>query len=184
MDEQINLETNVSDLPADEITEQLFKAIDAIIINRLKNFNYDSYVLATVTNASEAAQGKYIVTTDNNITFDAYSERTDLFVGIQAYVRIPHSDYTQRKVIAELYEPYTVQQNKNQQSIQQIEYFENKFITAYRNAYMNSKGNNVDTSELLGLIDDYLFQKIRLQEESGIVLTNPYTLIKENILNI
>lgn len=102
MDEEKNL-TSI------ELSEQLFKAIDAIVTKRLQDFPCDKFVEAEITNDTNKNKGEYIVTTDNNITFIAFSDRTDLFNGVRLYVRIPKGDYTKRKVISELYEPLDIQ---------------------------------------------------------------------------
>ena len=83
-----------------EITEQLFEAIDTIVQERLRKLPYDKTVLATILNNNEKNKGKYTVTTDNNITFDVYSNNTNYDINDIVYVRIPQGDYSQRKVIA------------------------------------------------------------------------------------
>ena len=203
----------------DRHTEQLFKAIDAIIVNRLQGLAYDRYVIATVVDITNASVGKYIVTTDNNITFDAYSDRTDLFEGIQVYVRIPQGDYTKRKVITELYEPYIVQQNNKIKGIkQETEKYTNTFLIKYRQNFLimqnlikekeialknlqiayqneeitleqfNQQKANIENEfqqnsvDLQKIIDDYIFEKIKLQEKNGVILDNPYDIIKKNNL--
>lgn len=88
-----------------EITEQLFEAIDAIVQERLRQLPYDKTVVATIINNSSAAFGKYKVTTDDNITFDAYSEVTTYPTQTKVYVRIPQNDYTKQKIITGRYIP-------------------------------------------------------------------------------
>lgn len=88
-----------------EMTEQLFAAIDAIITERLRVLPYDKFVIATIIDNSAATHSKYIVSTDDNIQFDAYSYITTYAVGTRVYVRIPQGDYTQQKVITQPWVP-------------------------------------------------------------------------------
>ena len=88
-----------------EMTEQLFQAIDAIIDERMRQLPYDKTIVATVVNNANAAFGKYRVTTDDNITFDAYSEVTTYPIQTKVYVRIPQNDYTKQKIITGRYVP-------------------------------------------------------------------------------
>lgn len=88
-----------------EMTEQLFEAIDAIVTERLRILPYDKTVTATIIDNSKAENYKYRVTTDDNITFDAYSEQTTYTVGTRVYVRIPQGDYTKQKMITQLWVP-------------------------------------------------------------------------------
>ena len=88
-----------------EITEQLFEAIDAIVQERIRTLPYDKTVIATITSISGQNYGKYQVTTDDNITFYAFSDVTTYNIGDKVYVRIPQNDYTKQKVITERYVP-------------------------------------------------------------------------------
>ena len=90
-----------------ELTEQLFEAIDTIVKERLRNLPYDKTLVATITDVANAPYGKYEVTTDNNIKITAYSERTDLCLKDQVYVKVPQNDYSQLKIITEKYVPDT-----------------------------------------------------------------------------
>ena len=56
-----------------QISENLFSAIDIIIQERLKNLSYDKTLLCTIVNDSNKYSGKYSVTYQN-LTFEAYSE--------------------------------------------------------------------------------------------------------------
>lgn len=98
-----------------EMTEQLFEAIDAIVTERLRTLPYDKTVVATIINKkrytvideynNSIIGYKYKVTTDDNITFDAYSNISTYNVGMRVYVRIPQGDYTQQKVITQVWVP-------------------------------------------------------------------------------
>ena len=86
-----------------ELTEQLFQAIDAIVEERMRILPYDKTVIATIVNNESASVGKYQVTTDDNITFWAYSEITTYSLQEKVYVRIPQNDYTKQKIITGRY---------------------------------------------------------------------------------
>lgn len=88
-----------------EMTTQLFEAIDAIIKERLRILPYDKMVIATIVDNTYAEHYKYKVTTDDNITFDAYSDVKTYTIGTRVYVRIPQGDYTQQKVITQQWVP-------------------------------------------------------------------------------
>ena len=88
-----------------EMTTQLFEAIDAIVTERLRILPYDKMVIATIVDNTYAEHYKYKVTTDDNITFDAYSDVKTYTIGTRVYVRIPYGDYTQQKVITQQWVP-------------------------------------------------------------------------------
>ena len=88
---------------ASEISEQLFQAIDAIVTERLRILSYDKTVIARIIDNTNAIYGKYKVTTDDNITFYAYSEDTTYTASERVYVRIPGNDYTKQKIITGRY---------------------------------------------------------------------------------
>lgn len=88
-----------------EMTTQLFEAIDAIVTERLRILPYDKMVVATIVENKYADHYKYKVTTDENITFDAYSDVTTYKLGTRVYVRIPQGDYTRQKMITQVWVP-------------------------------------------------------------------------------
>lgn len=88
-----------------EMTTQLFEAIDAIVTERLRTLPYDKTVVATIIETKDSANYKYRVTTDDNITFDAYSDITTYKIGTRVYVRIPQGDYTKQKMITQKWVP-------------------------------------------------------------------------------
>ena len=90
---------------AADISEQLFEAIDAIVMERIRVLKYDKTVVATIIENTEAPYGKYKVTTDNNITFYAYASTSKYELQEKVYVRIPEGDYTKQKIITGYYIP-------------------------------------------------------------------------------
>lgn len=90
---------------AADISEQLFEAIDAIVMERIRVLKYDKTVIATIIEDDKAQYGKYKVSTDDNITFYAYADTSQYVIHDKVYVRIPEGDYTKQKVITGLYIP-------------------------------------------------------------------------------
>lgn len=90
---------------AAEISEQLFKAIDAIVMERIRTLQYDKTVVATIIENDKAPYGKYRVTTDDNITFAAYADTSKYLLQDKVYIRIPEGDYTKQKIITGYYIP-------------------------------------------------------------------------------
>ena len=88
-----------------EITEQLFKAVDTIVNERLRQLPYDKTIVATIIDIHDAVLGKYKVSTDNNITFYAYAYDTSYQLDTKVYVRIPENNYTKQKIITGRYIP-------------------------------------------------------------------------------
>ena len=90
---------------AADISEQLFQAIDAIVMERIRVLKYDKTVIATIIENDKALYGKYKVTTDDNITFYAYADTNKYSLHEKIYVRIPEGDYTKQKIITGKYIP-------------------------------------------------------------------------------
>lgn len=90
---------------AADISEQLFQAIDAIVMERIRVLKYDKTVIATIIENDKALYGKYKVTTDDNITFYAYADTNKYILHDKVYVRIPEGDYTKQKIITGKYIP-------------------------------------------------------------------------------
>lgn len=169
MDEEKNL-TSI------ELSEQLFKAIDAIVTKRLQDFPCDKFVEAEITDDKNKNKGEYIVTTDNNITFTAFSDRTDLFNGVKLYVRIPNGDYTKRKIISELYEPLDIQKlqfislndfSKLQEIKSDIK--QNLSLMQTTNDPLIKKGYQAQISEAIKAAEDYLKQALALMNAEQVV---------------
>ena len=81
-----------------QISENLFSAIDIIIQERLKNLSYDKTLLCTIVNDSNKYSGKYSVTYQN-LTFEAYSENNSYKINDQVYVIFPENDDSKQRII-------------------------------------------------------------------------------------
>ena len=86
-----------------DYAESLFQSIDAIVTERIHHLPYDRTIIATIVDNTNAYNGRYEVTTDNNTRFYAYSSNPNYAVKERVYVRIPEGDYTKQKVIVDKY---------------------------------------------------------------------------------
>ena len=80
------------------ITENLFGAIDVIIAQKIKGLQFDLTKICTITDNNKAQNGAYTVT-DGSITFEAYSENKTYKVGDAVRVSVPNADFTDKKYI-------------------------------------------------------------------------------------
>lgn len=81
-----------------EYTENLFRSIDTIIAERIKNLPYDTTQLAEITDITNCQQGMYKVSADNQYEEIAYSDNPTYEVGDKVYV-LTTSDKTRRFII-------------------------------------------------------------------------------------
>lgn len=89
---------NKMQVTAQSVPEKIFKSIDIICKERLKGLSFNTTVTCKIANNDNAAQGEYIVQ-DGDITYKAYSDRTDFQLGTYVYVMVPNSDYDKQKII-------------------------------------------------------------------------------------
>lgn len=80
------------------ITENLFGAIDVIVAQKIKGLQFDLTKICTITDNNKAQNGAYTVT-DGSITFEAYSENKTYKVGDAVRVSVPNADFTDKKYI-------------------------------------------------------------------------------------
>ena len=80
------------------ITENLFGAIDVIISQKIKGLQFDLTKICTITDNNKAQNGAYTVT-DGSITFEAYSENKNYKIGDAVRVSVPNADFTDKKYI-------------------------------------------------------------------------------------
>lgn len=81
-----------------EYTENLFRSIDTIIAERIKNLPYDTTQLAEITDTTNCKQGMYKISADNQFEEIAYSDNPTYEVGDKVYV-LTTSDKTRRFII-------------------------------------------------------------------------------------
>ena len=77
--------------------EQLFQGIDIIVDKKLSEVAYDTTIVCTVTDISNAKNGEYQVS-DGTIKFKVFSE-DNYKLNEQVRVQIPQGDYTRTKYI-------------------------------------------------------------------------------------
>lgn len=80
------------------ITEQLFRAIEIINEQQLSNIAFDTTLICTVVDNSDAHNGRYTVT-DGSVRFDAYTEVTTYRVDDSVRVLVPKGDFKEKKFI-------------------------------------------------------------------------------------
>lgn len=82
-------------------SEQLFQSIDNIVSQRLNEVTFDKTEICTITAIDENYVGKYTVSNEAGLTYDAYATDEDqrYSENQRIYVTVPNGDYTQRKII-------------------------------------------------------------------------------------
>ncbi len=136
-----NNENNIT-----ELSEQLFEAIDAIVIERLKKLDFDKTVLATIINIDKSKYGCYEVSTDNNIIFKAYTDISNYQIGDKVYIRIPGGDYTKQKIITGNYIPEDkkkILQDSLQEQINRLQKILNQILDAFGINNIDDNDNNL-----------------------------------------
>lgn len=86
-----------------DFNEVFCEAVDIIVAQRLSEIKYDQTIVCTIVDISKAESGCYVVTNDQNLKFEAYSENTSYRNGEQVYVLIPQGDYSAKKQILSQY---------------------------------------------------------------------------------
>jgi hypothetical protein len=81
----------------------MFKAMDIIITEKLKNISFDVTKICTVIDDSNKDKKGYYLVTDGNIKFEAYSETTKYKKDDIVRVTIPNGDYNGKKFIESKY---------------------------------------------------------------------------------
>lgn len=166
-------------LDKNEITQQLFKAIDAITDEKMRTLPYDKTIVATIVSNKDANVGKYQVTTDNNITFYAYSDITQYKVKERVYVRVPENDYTKQKVITGRFiaESRNIEVQKIWATPDNNETLSKEITVLKKDFKEQLENNNKD-------LNAYLTQKLNQQQELIEKLyreiQNLYAILKKN----
>lgn len=81
-----------------DISENLFQAVDEIVKRRLETVNYDTTIICTIDDNSNAANNEYICS-NGSAKFKAYSADTTFKKDESVLVMIPNNDYSQQKII-------------------------------------------------------------------------------------
>ena len=82
----------------DNLTENLFDAIQTIVDKTIENQSYNKTIQATIIDNSASSEGKYTLT-DGSVTFTAYSSTEDYNVEDSVYVLLLNGDFTGQKII-------------------------------------------------------------------------------------
>lgn len=86
-----------------DLSEDLFEAISTITNKYLEGLHYDKTILCTITDASKAKDGEYMVS-DGNADFTAYSDNTKYKEKNSVYVTIPQGDFDNKRIIIGKYQ--------------------------------------------------------------------------------
>lgn len=81
-----------------DISENLFQAVDEIVKRRLETVNYDTTIICTIDDNSNAANNEYTCS-NGSAKFKAYSADTTFKKDESVLVMIPNNDYSQQKII-------------------------------------------------------------------------------------
>ena len=84
------------------ISENLFQAIDILTSQKISNLKYDKTLLCKITDDSKKARGEYLVS-DGSSVFTAYSDVTTYGDGISVYVTVPEGNFENKKIITGKY---------------------------------------------------------------------------------
>ena len=82
----------------DNMSENLFQAIDILTSKRVGGLKFDKTLLCKIIDDTKSIRGEYRVT-DGSSTFTAYSDVTTYRNGASVYVVIPEGDFSKRKII-------------------------------------------------------------------------------------
>lgn len=85
-----------------DIAEQICLAVDQIVSQRLKSINYDTTIIATIIDNSNAKDNRYVCST-GEAQFVAFSKDTTFKINESVQVTIPNNDYDQQKIIVGRY---------------------------------------------------------------------------------
>ena len=141
---------------ANNISENLFQAVDVILSSRLSELEYDKTLVCTIESADNAKKGEYRVT-DGSSHFLAYSENTEYAVGAKVYVTVPNGDMGNQKIITGKYV-----------ATDEAEYFD--YVSPLNN-FIDITGNLIDVDISYSLLaNDPDRKEIKLWERKGISL--------------
>ena len=80
------------------ITESLFDSVNILIEKKLEDVVYDTTIVCTIVDDSNAKNGEYKVT-DGNINYTVYADTDKFLSGEQVRVQVPMGDFSQKKFI-------------------------------------------------------------------------------------
>mgnify|MGYP003418104818 FL=1 len=103
----------------------------------MSSISYDITKICTIVDNSQRHNGKYTVTADGVLNFEAYSEKTTYLVGDKVRVTIPNGDYSQEKFIESKY--------STKDNLKPITYI------SPLDSVLDTSGNLIDSSKTEGL---------------------------------
>ena len=81
-----------------DIAEQICLAVDEIVTKRLESINYDTTIVGTIVDNSQA-KNYYYTCSNGSSQFIAYSQDTTYKINDSVQITIPNNDYDQQKII-------------------------------------------------------------------------------------
>lgn len=84
---------------ANQLQEQILKAIDILVNNRIDNMQTDKTVVATIVTCTNALTGEYKVSYNGGFMTAYAQENVTYTDNSSVYVLIPQNDFTQKKMI-------------------------------------------------------------------------------------
>ena len=96
---------------SEQFVESYLEATSCLVDAKIAAVAFDKTLPYSITKNDRKGKGIYTVT-DNEVTFDVYSEYYDLEVGQKVYVTIPNGDFSERKFISNIIKDEEIQENR------------------------------------------------------------------------
>ena len=171
-----------------DFNEIFCEAVDVIVAQRLSEIKYDTTIVCTIVDNSDAENGHYIVSNNENLKFDAYSENTEYKKNQQVYVLIPQGDYSAKKQITGKYDTSKISDEDQNQTdvIEVIEPIEKIILvdSIYKNEAefgieANGSVTSLKISEITGLnIDLSQYDSLYIKADFKAVTSDSSSLIE------
>lgn len=96
---------------SEQFVESYLEATSCLVDAKIAAVAFDKTLPYSITKNDRKGKGIYTVT-DNEVTFDVYSEYYDLEIGQKVYVTIPNGDFSERKFISNIIKDENVQETQ------------------------------------------------------------------------
>lgn len=96
---------------SEQLVEQFLEASSCLMDAKIAAVAFDKTLPYSITKNDKKGKGIYTVT-DNEITFEVYSEYYNLEIGQKVYVTIPKGDFSERKFISNIIKDEEIQENR------------------------------------------------------------------------
>lgn len=85
-------------MPTQDYGEIFCEAVSELVAKRLEELEYDKTMLCTIVDDSQRDKGIYKVS-NGSASFEAHSEKTDYYNGLNVYVSVPQGKMNEQKII-------------------------------------------------------------------------------------